>query len=91
MFKLVIDNMEALYQDIPTECLCKTFTDALKVIQALGISYLWIDSLCIVQDSEIDVRAPRPSLSQPLIILYTFARYLPSRELWSFSFGLVLH
>jgi hypothetical protein len=55
MFKLVKNNVEALYQDIPTECPCKTFTDTLEVIRALGIGYLWIDSACIVQDDDEDV------------------------------------
>jgi hypothetical protein len=39
MFKLVKNNVEALYQDIPTECLCKTFTGALEVIRITGIGY----------------------------------------------------
>ena len=29
----------------------KTFNDAIDVCQNLGIEYLWIDSLCIIQDS----------------------------------------
>lgn len=32
----------------------KTFQDAIRVTQALGIQYLWIDSLCIIQDDEQD-------------------------------------
>jgi hypothetical protein len=31
-----------------------TFRDAVIVTRALGIRYLWIDSLCIMQDSEDD-------------------------------------
>jgi hypothetical protein len=68
MFKLVKNNVEALYQDIPTECLCKTFTDALEVIRTIGIGYLWIDSLCIVQDDDEDVKAPGPLLPPTLKI-----------------------
>ena len=34
--------------------LSKTFTDAMELTRALGIDYLWIDSLCIIQDSEKD-------------------------------------
>ncbi len=37
----------------PSE-LPKTFQDAIVVTYALGIRYLWIDSLCIIQDSEVD-------------------------------------
>ena len=31
-----------------------TFNDAVVVIQKLGLRYLWIDSICIIQDSEED-------------------------------------
>ncbi|KLU80985.1 hypothetical protein MAPG_00081 [Magnaporthiopsis poae ATCC 64411] len=39
---------------IPIAKLPKTFSDAVKVARVLGIRYLWIDSLCIVQDSPSD-------------------------------------
>lgn len=32
----------------------RTFQDAVLVTRALGIRYLWIDSLCIIQDSTLD-------------------------------------
>lgn len=32
----------------------QTIQDAVKVTRALGFRYLWIDSLCIVQDDEVD-------------------------------------
>jgi hypothetical protein len=32
----------------------KTFQDAIVVTRALGIQYLWIDSLCIIQDDSAD-------------------------------------
>lgn len=37
------------YLDLP-----RTFQDAVTVAQKLNISYIWIDSLCIVQDQEAD-------------------------------------
>jgi hypothetical protein len=33
-----------------------TFQDAVKLVRALGIQYIWIDSLCIVQDDEKEWR-----------------------------------
>ncbi len=39
---------------IPYDNLPKTFRDAIDVTIALGYGYLWIDSLCIVQDSSED-------------------------------------
>jgi Heterokaryon incompatibility protein (HET) len=35
---------------IPLHTMPKTFIDAVLVTRALGVRYLWIDSLCIVQD-----------------------------------------
>ncbi|KAH8592684.1 heterokaryon incompatibility protein-domain-containing protein, partial [Bisporella sp. PMI_857] len=32
----------------------KTFQDAIEITRALGIEYLWIDSLCIIQDDQED-------------------------------------
>ena len=32
----------------------KTFTDAIAVTRKLGVKYLWIDALCIIQDSDED-------------------------------------
>lgn len=48
---------EALHaRGIATSSLCKTFQDAIKVTKALGLRYLWIDALCIIQDDEDDWR-----------------------------------
>jgi hypothetical protein len=40
----------------PTSMLPKTFQDAITVTQSLGIEFIWIDALCIIQDSEEDWR-----------------------------------
>jgi hypothetical protein len=37
--------------------LCKTYKDAIALTHALGISFLWIDSLCIIQDDAADWEA----------------------------------
>lgn len=39
---------------IPWEALPATFQDAVKVTRSMGHQYLWIDCLCIIQDSEKD-------------------------------------
>ncbi|KAF2785830.1 HET-domain-containing protein, partial [Melanomma pulvis-pyrius CBS 109.77] len=39
---------------IPLAMLPKTFQDAVKITRHIGVQYLWIDSLCIVQDDESD-------------------------------------
>lgn len=34
--------------------LAHTIQDAIRVTQSLGFSYIWIDALCIIQDSQDD-------------------------------------
>jgi hypothetical protein len=41
-------------QDISWRSLSKTFQDSVDICRRLGIQYLWIDSLCIIQDSDED-------------------------------------
>ena len=49
-------NDEQHCDKIDWELLPKTFQDAIIITHGLGLQYLWIDSLCIVQDSENDWR-----------------------------------
>ncbi|KAF3075117.1 hypothetical protein CFAM422_003068 [Trichoderma lentiforme] len=49
-----IESLPAHLETIPWDRLPKTFQDAAKVSVWLGIKYLWIDSLCIIQDSSDD-------------------------------------
>ena len=37
---------------ISVDALTQTFRDAVEISRLMGIRYLWIDSLCIIQDSE---------------------------------------
>jgi len=41
-------------QNIEFNDLPRTFQDAVQITRALDVRYLWIDSLCIVQDDEDD-------------------------------------
>ncbi|CAG8962214.1 hypothetical protein HYFRA_00005267 [Hymenoscyphus fraxineus] len=45
---------ESYCNSIPLETLPKSFRDAARITKALGIRYLWIDALCIIQDSKED-------------------------------------
>lgn len=49
-------NIQDHYCDISFGSLPQTFRDAVVLTRALDIDYLWIDSLCIVQDDEEDWR-----------------------------------
>lgn len=48
--KLTNDTMNALKNGIPLTNFDATIQDAVLVTRALGISYIWIDALCILQD-----------------------------------------
>lgn len=54
IFKLLQNNLQELSQAIPIGKLPKVFQDAIQVSYELAISYIWIDSLCIIQDSKED-------------------------------------
>ncbi|RFU31167.1 hypothetical protein B7463_g5190, partial [Scytalidium lignicola] len=41
-------------QGVPIEALPQTAQDAIIIARKIGISYLWIDSLCIIQDDKED-------------------------------------
>ncbi|KUJ09653.1 HET-domain-containing protein [Mollisia scopiformis] len=51
---LKMANIEAFQSSIPFLDLPANFRDAITVTRQLGIRYLWIDSLCIIQDSKRD-------------------------------------
>lgn len=44
-------SLDEFRKTIPAESLPKTFQDAIAIARDLGFTYLWIDSLCIIQDS----------------------------------------
>lgn len=47
-------NIDEFRLGIPWERLSRTFQDAIITTARLGFSYIWIDSLCIIQDSRED-------------------------------------
>jgi hypothetical protein len=51
-----MDTLEANLESTPFEPLPLTFRDAISFTRMLGLRYLWIDSLCIIQDDEADWR-----------------------------------
>ncbi len=52
--KLLSTNFSVLQQNIPVYKLSKTFKDAIQIVSVLGHQYIWIDSLCIIQDDQDD-------------------------------------
>ncbi|RMJ13933.1 hypothetical protein CDV36_006428 [Fusarium kuroshium] len=50
--KLESTNIDELRKEIPIEELSQTFRDAFATTRQLGFRYIWIDSLCIMQDHQ---------------------------------------
>lgn len=53
-FKTTCANLEGLTAEIPGDSLSQTVADAADVTRRLGLRYLWVDALCVVQDSDED-------------------------------------
>jgi hypothetical protein len=52
--KTTVSNLETMYENIEAKDLPKTFLDAVHCARMLKIQYIWIDSLCIIQDDTSD-------------------------------------
>ncbi|KAL5606723.1 hypothetical protein BROUX41_003117 [Berkeleyomyces rouxiae] len=53
-FQLTRLNKAALLKRIDITQLPVVFADAIKTARALGLTYLWVDALCIMQDDQTD-------------------------------------
>lgn len=47
-------NIASHKKEIPLDELPKTFQDAVELTKSVGLRYIWIDSLCIIQDDIYD-------------------------------------
>ncbi|KAH7303524.1 heterokaryon incompatibility protein-domain-containing protein [Stachybotrys elegans] len=63
------ESIHSRIQQIPMTTLPKTLQDAVTVTRKLRIRYLWIDALCIIQDSREDWEAE----SEKMAIVYEYA------------------
>ncbi|VUC20080.1 unnamed protein product [Clonostachys rosea] len=54
ILKLCVGTEDKFRQGIPLSSLSPTFRDAILLVRRLGHRYIWIDSLCIIQDSRAD-------------------------------------
>jgi hypothetical protein len=52
--KTTMASFDSHIQSLPLKILPRNFQDATKITRQLGFRYLWIDSLCIIQDSPQD-------------------------------------
>jgi Heterokaryon incompatibility protein (HET) len=49
---------------LPLDLMPQSFRDAMEVTRQLGFQYLWIDSICIIQDDEDDWRRESQQMGQ---------------------------
>ncbi|KAI1098345.1 HET-domain-containing protein [Jackrogersella minutella] len=54
VLKTESSNIQSLMQGFSLEKLPTAVQDAAHITQKLGLNYLWVDALCIVQDSKMD-------------------------------------
>lgn len=57
-------TLEELEAGVEIRTLPPMFRDAMSATVALGLRYLWIDGLCIMQDSEQDWQAEAPKMAR---------------------------
>lgn len=62
--RLLQDNIEDLNTGFDVTTLPRTFQDAIAATSRLGLNLIWIDALCIVQDSDEDWRIESLKMSQ---------------------------
>lgn len=60
---LTTATSDRLHGGLETSALAKTFQDAVRIALQLGVECLWIDSLCIFQDSEEDWQKEAPRMA----------------------------
>ncbi|KAL2070179.1 hypothetical protein VTL71DRAFT_13205 [Oculimacula yallundae] len=62
--RLTSENITSWLNYIPSDNLTKTFRDAINVARRLDSHYLWIDSLCIIQDCSEDWERESASMGE---------------------------
>lgn len=63
-------NITQFKESIDFSSLPKTFSDAIQVTRGIGIQYLWIDSLCIIQDNKDDWEYESAQMEQVFSFAY---------------------
>ena len=75
--KTTMTNYHERQKGFPVAILPKTICDAIEITRRLGLQYLWVDSLCIVQDDPDDKAAELAKMH----VIYENAELLISASL----------
>lgn len=70
LLKLTSQNLQSLEREIPMQSLSAVFRELLQFAKSLGVRFLWVDSLCILQDSKADWQ--RESLLMSKVYEYAY-------------------
>lgn len=62
VLKTTAASLSLFKKEVPWSALPKTFQDAIKLTRMMGIHYIWIDSLCIIQDDRTDWETESPKM-----------------------------
>ena len=63
-FKTTHKTLKERYYSIPMEEMPQTFKDVVQLVRAMDLQYLWIDALCIIQDSKEDCEKELAKMSE---------------------------
>ncbi|KAK1842839.1 heterokaryon incompatibility protein [Colletotrichum chrysophilum] len=80
LLRLLRSTMSGLSEWQPVDGLPKTFRDAMNVAQRPGVYYLWIDRLCIFQDSAEDWRHEASTMQDVYRNAYIGIRALGAKD-----------
>ena len=64
IIRLLQNNIEQFKQTVPVNQLSTTFRECMEFASSTEIQYVWIDSLCIIQDSGTDKQEQFPLMSK---------------------------
>lgn len=62
--KTTTTNLDQWKKNIPWKELSKTFQDAICITRKIGVCYLWVDALCIIQDDKNDWEAEAANMAK---------------------------
>lgn len=62
MFMTLLENVDDRFESIDEEEMPEVLQDAIKVTRALGLQYLWMDNVCLIQDDDDDLGEAIPNM-----------------------------